>query len=270
MKSNSFLRILIPILVVIVAAASFVKIFKVGSPSVLSKATIRPIYDQVVTHGLRTQPKIALTFDADMTYGMAKNIETGIVNNYYNKDVIDILETENVSATFFVSGLWAEKYPQITKDLSNNPLFEVGNHSYSHPGFTPNCFGLPKIGNEEKEFSLSQETLEKITGIKPSLFRFPGGCYQPKDLIFAKRYALTVIGWDVNGRDAFNNNEQVIFNSVTKTVKSGSIIVFHLNGQGNAPKTAVALKKLIPYLKSKGFTFVKVTELLQDLESQKQ
>jgi peptidoglycan-N-acetylglucosamine deacetylase len=207
------------------------------------------------------QNPVALTFDADMTQGMSNNLRSGKVASWYNKDVIDVLEKDKVPATIFITGLWAEAYPGVTKTLFENPLFEIGNHSYSHPRFTSGCYNLPAVGNREEEFKKAQEILKSITGVYPKLFRFPGGCYLKSDLEIAKKYNLKVVGWDVVSGDAFNNNAQVIISRVERKAKSGSIIVMHLNGGNNAPATAKALPEIILYLRSKGYTFVKVSQL---------
>ena len=209
------------------------------------------------------QKTVALTFDACMTYGMEKKLKDGRAKTYYNKPVIDELIKEKIPATLFLTGLWAKNYPDVTKSLAQNPLFEIGNHSYSHPGFTLGCFGLPfiKSSDKEKEFQMSQEILTELTGRVPTLFRFPGGCYGKSDLELAKKYGLKVVGWNLASGDAFNNNAKSIIKRVEGKVKSGSIIVMHMNGDIDAPQTADALPEIISYLKSNGYTFVKVSQL---------
>jgi len=44
---------------------------------------------------------------------------------------------------------------------------------------------------------------------------------------------------------------------------NGSIIVLHMNGAPNAPRTADTLFEIIEQLKNKGFEFVKLSELLE-------
>lgn len=227
----------------------------------------RPIFNKVVLHGNKKRNEIALSFDADMTPFMKKELETGKVKAFYNKKIIDILEEQQVPATIFIAGLWAEAYPQVTKELSQNPLFEIGNHSYSHFAFSLPCFNLFPINNKlkDEEFSKSQETLKKITGNYPKLFRFPGGCYQESDLALANKYGLTVVHWDVNGRDAFNQEVSKIISSVERETKPGSILVFHLHGDKNAPRTADALPEIITNLREKGFIFIKVSDLISQI-----
>ena len=220
---------------------------------------------QVITRGTGDKKQIALTFDACMTYGMEKKLEDGRAKTYYNKPVIDELIQEKVPATLFLTGLWAKNYPEVTKSLSQNPLFEIGNHSYSHPAFTLECFGLPfiKSSDKEKEFWLSQAILTELTGKTPTLFRFPGGCYSKSDLALAQKYNLKVVGWDLASGDAFNGSAESIIKRVESKVKPGSIIVMHMNGDIDAPQTANALPEIISYLKSNGYTFVEVSDLIK-------
>lgn len=218
---------------------------------------------EVVDHGPRDSNKIALTFDADMTYGMINMLKNKSVTSWYNKDVIDYLKLEKTKATIFMTGLWVATYPEEANEIANNPLFEIGNHSYSHPAFTKYCFGLPFIDKtDEDEVDLAQKEIIKVTHVIPMYFRFPGGCYNNIDVTTISRLGMTIVHWDVVGGDGFNQNEQSIISSVESQVKNGSIIVLHLNGGPYAPKTHKALYKIIPELKSRRYEFVKISELL--------
>lgn len=235
------------------------------APVVKQKEVVfKPIFDEVVLNGSRTKKEVALSFDADMTFGMQNDLKIGRIKSYYNQKVIEVLSENNVPATLFISGLWAESYPDETKKLAANPLFEIGNHSYSHPGFTNPCYNLVPVSESKKlsEIEKTQEILEKLTGKKPKLFRFPGGCYQKSDLGLTKSLGLTVVHWDTVGRDAFGSSKNEIINAIERSVKPGSIIVLHLNGNKNAPFTAEALPEVIKYLKENGYNFVKVSEII--------
>jgi len=217
-----------------------------------------------VSHGSRDFPKIALTFDADMTPYMVKELSEGKITSWYNQKIVEILEQKNIPATIFMSGLWAETYPGVAASLAKNPLLEIANHSYSHPRFTSACSALPDIPSWGKvgEFTKSQETLKKITGLTPKYFRFPGGCRDRSDIKLANKYGLTVVDWDVASGDSFNENRVAIINTVKTKTQNGSIILFHFNGNKNAPLTSDVLPELIDYLLEKGFTFVRLTDLL--------
>ena len=228
---------------------------------------IIPFVSQV-SHGSRDLPLIALTFDADMSPEMLIELAEKKVEYWYDSKIIEILESKHIPATIFMSGLWVETYPDIATSLANNPLFEIGNHSYSHPRFTSQCTALEKIPKwgKEGEYIKSQETIKNITGITPQYFRYPGGCRSYSDIKQANKHQLTVVDWDVASGDSFNDNRPAIVNTVKTQTKNGSIILFHLNGNKNSPLTSDVLPELIDYLSAKGFIFVNLTDLLFSLE----
>ncbi|MBI3486162.1 polysaccharide deacetylase family protein [Candidatus Daviesbacteria bacterium] len=221
---------------------------------------------QIVEHGSRYQYKVALTFDADMTQAMQKMLKFGIVKSWYNPEIKKTLDKENAKATIFLTGLWVETYPKEAKALADDPLLEIGNHSYSHPAFTQNCFKLPFIDDskDQSEVLLAQEAIKKATGVAAKYFRFPGGCFDASDLRTVNNLGLKVIQWDVAAGDGFNKDANSIIQKVQSRVQNGSIIVFHLQGDNFAPETNQALVKIIPFLKKRGYQLVKISELLNE------
>ncbi len=207
--------------------------------------------------------QIALTFDACMTTGMLRKLESGAEKSMYNEEIISYLQEEKVAATLFITGLWAERYPEAVKKFASDPRFEIGNHSYSHRGFTGNCYALPLLPEKEKLMDLekSQAILTSLTGKRPLLFRFPGGCSNPSDQAMVQKMGLKVVGWSLASGDAFNSDTHAIAENVLLHAKSGSIVVFHLLGGKYAPRTAEVIRMIVPELKKRGFVFVKVSEL---------
>ncbi|RIH89682.1 polysaccharide deacetylase family protein [Calidithermus roseus] len=216
-----------------------------------------------ITHGPRQAPRVALTFDTDMTHGMWQNLKTGRVKSYNPTELYRLLEQNQVKTTFFLTGLWIETYPEQARKLAQNPLFELANHSYSHPGFAQPCYGLPSVEPAKKaEEILKTQRLLAQLGARSSYFRFPGGCYTPDDLALAARLGLRVVHWDAAGEDGGQTNPDVIVRNVLSRVQNGSIIVLHGQGGPRLPATIPALQRLIPALKARGFAFVTVSELL--------
>ncbi len=208
-------------------------------------------------------PLVALTFDADMTPKMKSRLISGAVKSYDDERVVAILQQNQVKATFFLTGMWTEIYQQSAKNIADNNLFEIGNHSYSHPGFKWPCYNLGRVSEAQKkqEIEKAEAVIEGITGVRSTLWRFPGGCASESDRKLVESFGLRVVGWDFGSSDAFNNNEAGIEKRVLAKVHDGAIIVFHLGGP-NSPKTAEALGVIIPELKKRGYRFVKVSELL--------
>ncbi len=208
---------------------------------------------------------VALTFDADMTPKMLNQLKKNKVSSWYNKDVIDVLEKANVPATLFLTGMWVQAYPEITTQLSSNTLFEIANHSYSHPAFSSPCYGLSKLTepNDLSEITKTEELLSKQTAHHSNFFRFPGLCYDDNDLELATSHGYIVIGGDVHGNDGFEKNTSKIVSQVVSHVKPGSIVVMHMMGGPNAPHTGDALPAIIEKLKKEGYEFVTVSQLLK-------
>ena len=218
------------------------------------------VHGQTLSHG-EASKKIALTFDACMTNGMLKKVENGSGKALFNEAIIEYLHQEKIPATIFITGIWAEKYPDAVKEIARDTLFEIGNHSYSHRGFVQNCYSLSALSENEKQTDLqkSQEILTKLTGRKPKFFRFPGGCFNPADLTLVKNWGLQTVGWTFPSGDAFNSNTDAIVRNVLQKAKPGAIVVFHLSGGRYAPKTAEVIKSIVPELRKRGFKFVKVS-----------
>ncbi len=218
----------------------------------------------VIFHGPRDKKRIALTFDAEMTESMKIQLLTGKTKSSYDKRIVDILNKTDTKATFFLTGMWIELYPDVTKELSKNPLFELGSHSYSDTSYSGYCYGLKQLPKTVaiEEIGATEKLLRQHAGIDNGLFRFPGGCYSKEDIDLVKKANDLVVHWDVSGADGFNNDPKLIAKTVIDNVQNGSIIILHLNGVPTAPKTAEALPQIISTLKEKGYEFVKVNELL--------
>lgn len=251
--------LLLPILIISGCSKTETTTEKSTVTQEVSSIRIEPI---IVEHGPRDKKNIALTFDADMTSSMLKKLQTKKVKTLYDKRIIDILEETSTPATIFITGLWAETYPEETKNISKNPLFEIANHSLTHGSFTKNCYSLEQVQNKNTELLETQKILQELTNTTPKYFRFPGGCYGKEDLKIVTNAELIPIQWDVISGDAFQKDSSKISSTVINKTTNGSIIVMHLNGEPNAPGTAEALPSIIKELKQKGYNFVKLSDLL--------
>ncbi|MFC7756784.1 polysaccharide deacetylase family protein [Catellatospora bangladeshensis] len=98
-----------------------------------------------MNHGPRAGGLVALTFDADMTDDMLARLRSGKVESYANVRIIELLERGKVPATFFLTGKWVQRYPELTRRIAGNQRFELANHTFGHQAFTPGCYNLPRI-----------------------------------------------------------------------------------------------------------------------------
>jgi peptidoglycan/xylan/chitin deacetylase (PgdA/CDA1 family) len=216
------------------------------TPAVTPKLLL-PLEPTAITHGDRSRPYIALTFDACQT----PDRPTG-----YDEAIVNILTETETPATLFLGGLWMQRYPTQTQALAANPLFELANHSWSHPDFT-------RLSSEEMsaEIIRTQQIMHTLTGQRPALFRFPFDIYTDEAVAVVSQHGLRVISGDVISGDADPNvSAQAIVYQVTTQVENGSIVIMHVNARGW--HTAEALPVVIRELREEGYTFVTVSQLL--------
>ncbi len=200
---------------------------------------------------------IYLTFDADMSQGMEAKVKTGQVKFWYDAGVFDFLIQNQIPASFFVSGLFAESYPDLMKNLSSNKNFSFQNHSYDESSFTPHCYWLRTLTTDQEkidQINKTQEVIRKFTGQTPTFFRFPGICRSPHDDQLVKNLGFTIDNGDVISADAFNSNTDRIERNIFRKAKSGSVILMHIGGP-NAPKDLEVLRAIVPKFQDLGYTF---------------
>ncbi len=166
--------------------------------------------------------------------------------------LIEILNKEEVKATFFMVGDWVRKYPESVKKFADSG-HEIMNHSNTHPHIDKLSFEKVK-----EEISACDASIEALTGVRPTLFRGPYGEYNNTVIEAAAELGHTVLQWDVDSLDWKDLDAESMTARVLKRVKPGSILLFH-NGAKHTPE---ALPEIIQKLKADGYRFVKASELL--------
>ena len=198
----------------------------------------------VLTHGSGRQ--IAITFDACPT---AKG-KPG-----YDPSVIEVMRKERVPATIFMSGEWVEAHRDIAKDLAADPLFEIGNHGYAHRH-------MDRLSEKQdrSELAHGQQVIRTIAGVTPRVWRPPYGEVNTAAVRAAKHLGLATVDFSVasGDPDPYISVKHMI--KVLSQAPGGSIIVFHVNGNG--VHTSQVLPGVIKNLRERGFKFVQVSTLL--------
>ena len=209
---------------------------------------------------------IALTFDLCETPHDVAGYDGGIV---------DYLRAHKVKATFFAGGKWIETHGERAAQLMTDPLFELGNHGWTHQD-------VRRVAGRrlQDEILLAQRAYERARArlaqracLKPvpgalsriperlSLFRFPYGTCDAKALHAVAKAGLLAIQWDVvTGDPSRDRSARAIAATVLRHARPGSIVIAHANGRGW--NTAAALPLIVPALREQGYEFVTVGELL--------
>ena len=191
-------------------------------------------------------PVVALTFDDGP-------------NPDFTPPLLDTLRDLDVSATFFVVGRNAEKYPYIVSRITTEG-HEIGNHTYSH-----RFLGLQTAARIGAELDKTTEIIRRIAGVTPSFFRPPQGLFTPTILNIAESRDLKTVIGDVYPRDPYNPGTDAIVKRVLKRVEPGSIIILHDGSRWrwmSRSQTVAAVPIIIRELRKRGYRFLTVSELL--------
>jgi peptidoglycan/xylan/chitin deacetylase (PgdA/CDA1 family)/sulfur carrier protein ThiS len=174
--------------------------------------------------------------------------------------VLDVLERENVRATFFMVGRLVDKNPKLARRVIEAG-HDVGNHTYSHKSLARlSAAGL------RKEIRTGRQAIEDVTGKSASWMRPPYGAMDSDAWQVVRDMDVRTALWDVDSRDWTRPGSKKIAKTVTREVRPGSVVLFH-DGGGDRHQTVEALEPIIRKLKRQGYTFVTMEEL-RDINSE--
>lgn len=167
-------------------------------------------------------------------------------------EILNVLEMASARATFFITGEWADRYPDLVREIHAHG-HEIGNHTDTHPHLL------------EKDMQTVREELENcsrklrlLTRETPRLVRVPYGEFDDRLLARIQSLGYTAIGWDVNSTDWRAESPLDIETAVLSRVSPGSILLFHNAGEYSVE----GIRKIVEKLSDEGYQFVTVSELL--------
>ncbi|HMC84325.1 MAG TPA: polysaccharide deacetylase family protein, partial [Chitinophagaceae bacterium] len=189
----------------------------------------------------------------------------------YTPQILDILSSEHVPATFFLVGINAENNIPIVKRIYREG-HEIGNHTFTHPN-------IAKVSHKRAilEMESTRLLIECITGHSTTMFRAPFNAdfqpQKPEELIpvaWAHEKNYLDIGESIDPLDwEPGTPADSIFNRVvrekeqlTANDQNGNIILLHDAGGDTRRATVEALPRIIKYFKQRGYTFTSVADLL--------
>lgn len=194
----------------------------------------------------------------------------------YDGAIVDTLREGRVPATFFAGGAWLRRHAERAQQLIADPLFEVGNHAWTHGNLrvlTGEAAEQQVLWTMIEYESLRDRIVARAEAkgidardiaqipLSTLVFRFPYGVCSPESLAMVARLGMPSIQWDVISGDAVKGQSaETVRRSVVDQVKPGSIVVFHGNGRGSG--TAAALPAIIRTLAERDYRFVTVSHLL--------
>ncbi len=209
-----------------------------NATAVVAKKRELPIYSVQ-----RDDKVLSISFDA--SWGADKTLS-----------ILDILDEHNVKTTFFLVGGWVDKYPDMVKEIAARG-HEIGNHSDTHPHMSQ-----LSESDIKDELRIMSDKVEKLTGVRPTLFRPPYGDYNNRVIEVARAEGYECVQWSIDSLDWKDRGTEDIIKQCTYRVDNGDIVLFH----NDSNDIVNALPTVIKHYQGLGYTIIPVSELLLEGE----
>jgi peptidoglycan-N-acetylglucosamine deacetylase len=162
--------------------------------------------------------------------------------------LLDILQYEQVPATFYVVGSCASRYPDIVRRAYDSG-HEIGNHSWSHPFLT-----RISLARAADEIARTDELLRSINGAMPNTLRPPYGAMDRR--VEGLANPRPMILWDVDTYDWRSRYTPAVERAAIRS--NGGIVLMH----DIHASTVGAVPAVIRHFKERGYRFATVSSYL--------
>ena len=176
------------------------------------------------------------------------------------EDILEILDEEDIKATFFVIGPGGENTDRRLLQI-HEAGHAIGIHSWSHE--------YSKIYSSVdaflEDFNADREWIYSVTGEYCDIFRFPGGSANSladRDIINAiaeemDRRGFVWYDWNADGEDSIHQyiSAWEIVQNVFKTSEGKDKVVVLLHDSSGRKTTPEALRLIIQKFKELGYEF---------------
>lgn len=175
-------------------------------------------------------------------------------NPAWTPQLLDVLERQNVKATFFLVGSYAQREPALVRRIVDEGHV-IGNHSWSHPNLA-----LTATTRVQEELRRTSVVLEEMTGGPVRYFRPPFGARRPGVLRAARQLGLTPVMWNAMTDDWREPSEERIarrlferIDRLTSRGFAGNIVLHdgsHQEASASRGPSVAACGKIIERYKS--------------------
>lgn len=178
----------------------------------------------------------------------------------YLPRILEILDQNDAKATFFVTGRWTGKNPELLKEIASRG-HEIENHGYSHPH--PDRLTIAK---NKEELLKTEKVIFDTLGKKTVFYAPPYGERGRNGLLAAQELGYTSVLWTFDTIDwRPDSTPQLIAQRVLdpkmrngiKPERKGSIVLMH-------PKenTVKALPVILNRLQQEGYQAITLEKLI--------
>lgn len=184
-------------------------------------------------------------------------------------DVLDILKSNDIKATFFVLGTQVEKMPEMVKRAYQEGHY-IANHSFTH--VYSNIYSSPQAVLDE--YNRTEIAIKNAIGdqtYNSRVFRFPGGTsggkyanIKAEAVNLLNQNNVAHLDWNALTADAAGlDNVNDMMNYVETTMGNKNSVVILMHDIGTKKSTYELLPQLIQALKEKGYVFENIYDILK-------
>lgn len=204
----------------------------------------------------------------NVTYNISSNISCGTPgviyltfddgpNNIYTPVILDVLKKYGVKATFFITSSGSDDLVKREYDEGHAVGIHTSTHQYNVVYASDEAFW--------NDMNVVKERIERITGVSPTLMRFPGGSSNT----VSRHYSVGIMGrlaqqieekgygyfdWNISSGDAGGTTDPTqeynnVVNALSKT--RGNVILMH----DIKYHTSQAIDSIVKYGIENGYTF---------------
>ena len=169
----------------------------------------------------------------------------------YIPAMLEEFKKAQAQVTFFVTGSWAEKNPELLKQMSEAG-HSIQNHAYKHVHFS-------SLSDAEAQAQIkkAEAVIEKIIGKKTRFFAPPYGEQNDRLVKAAGEIGYELIMWSVDTIEWQKPSPQTIVKRVGNKVHNDAIILMH-----PTDPTLQALPDLLAYLQDQGYGMITIDSIL--------
>jgi len=202
---------------------------------------------------------VASAGDAEPEKVVALTFDDG-PNEPWTSRLLDVLAARDVRATFFQVGRCAERFPSTTRRVVDEGHV-LGNHSLNH-AFS----SYLHEPTQRDEVERAQDVLQRVSGVRPALYRPPWLCHWPWVLRTVETAGLQVVsGTFGHPFEVFQPAGSTMAAGAARRTRPGSILIMHdgLESRGgDRSQTVASVGPLVDRLRDQGYRFTTVDRLL--------
>ena len=194
--------------------------------------------------------------------------DDGPSNN--TKDILNILNENDIKATFFVLGCQVEVFPETTKKIYDEGHY-IANHGDTHV-YTKIYISSEEVLNEYNNCNQKVANAIGIAEYNSHLFRFPGGStggkyaeIKAQAITLLEENEVVYVDWNALTGDSEKQSptEEYMMENLQRTAQNKNSIVVLMHDSQAKVETVNFLPKVIEYLREQGYEFQSFYDIIK-------